>query len=112
VHEGVVFSVRILLLFLTTGLLAQTTAPREVAAGLERLLAPLAVLGVRPGRLSRSLSLSWTSFPVLWKSVRLMAARGRGRSGWFNRAVHLPGDIVADLYLLADRAASEPGPEG
>jgi len=105
-HEGAIFAARILLLFFATALLAQTTAPHEVAGGLEKLLAPLRVFRVKPGRLARSLSLSWFYFPQFWQSVRRMVGESRGRKGWLDRTVHLPGDVVADLYLLADRTAT------
>jgi|GEM_PF-55842 len=103
--EGAVFAARILLLFFATTLLAQTTAPHEVAGGLEKLLQPLRVFRVKPGRLARSLSLSWLYFPQLWQSVRTMVGESRGRKGWLDRTIHLPGDVVADLYFTADRLA-------
>jgi energy-coupling factor transporter transmembrane protein EcfT len=105
-HEGAVFAARILLLFFATALLAQTTAPHEMAGGLEKLLAPLRVFRVRPGRLARSLSLSWSYFPQFWQSVRRMVGESRGRKGWLDRTIHLPGDIVADMYFLADQTAA------
>lgn len=108
-HDGGVFAARILLLFFATTLLAQTTAPEEIAGGLEKLLAPLRVFRVRPGRLARSLSLSWSYFPQFWKSVRGMVGESRGRKGWLDRTVHLPGDIVADMYSLADQTAVRKG---
>jgi heptaprenyl diphosphate synthase len=111
-HEGAVFAARILLLFFATGLLAQTTAPHEVAGGLEKLLGPLRVFRVRPGRLARSLSLSWSYFPQFWQSVRRMVSQSRGRKGWLDRTIHLPGDIVADLYLLADQTAARVAQSG
>lgn len=104
-REGAVFAARILLLFFATSLLAQTTAPHEVAGGLEKLLAPLRVFRVRPGRLARSLSLSWFYFPQFWQSVRRMVGESRSRKGWLDRTIHLPGDVVADLYLTADQLA-------
>ena len=105
-HEGAVFAARILLLFFATAALAQTTAPHELATGLEKLLRPLRVFRVEPGRLARSLSLSWSYFPQFQQSVRRMVGANRGRKGWLDRTVHLPGDVVADLYLLADQAVS------
>ncbi len=104
-HAGASFAARILLLFFATALLAQTTAPEEIAGGLEKLLGPLRVFRVRPGRLARSLSLSWYYFPQFWQSVRRMVGESRGRKGWLDRTIHLPGDVVADLYFAADRLA-------
>jgi heptaprenyl diphosphate synthase len=106
-HEGTIFAVRILLLFFATALLSQTTGPQELAGGLEKLLRPLRVFRIKPGRLARSLSLSWEYFPQFWQSVRRMVGASRGRKGWLDRTVHLPSDIVADLYLLADQTAAE-----
>ncbi len=106
-RDGGVFCARILLLFFATGLLAQTTSPNDVATGLERLLAPLRVFRVRPGRLAHSMALSWTYFPAFWESARRTVGRERGRRGWFDRMVHLPGDVVADLYLLASGTADQ-----
>jgi len=105
-HEGATFAARILLLFFTTALLSQTTAPHELAGGLEKLLRPLRVFRVEPGRLARSLSLSWSYFPQFWQSVRRMAGVSRGRKGWLDRTVHLPGDIVADMFRLAEQGAA------
>ncbi|MBM3331298.1 hypothetical protein FJY68_05515 [candidate division WOR-3 bacterium] len=107
-HDGAIFTARMLLLFLATALLAQTTAPVEVAMGLERLLAPLRIFGIRPGWLARSLALSWAYFPAFWQNVRQLIKKGSNRRGWFDRALHFPGDIVAELYLLAAATAAAP----
>ncbi len=108
VHDGALFTARILLLLFATALLAETTPPAAVARGLERLLAPLRIFGVRPGWLARSLALSWAYFPGFWENVRQMVGQDRGRRSWLDRMVHLPGDIVADLYLLAAATAAAP----
>lgn len=111
-HEGAVFAARILLLFFATAVLAETTAPHELATGLEKLLRPLRIFRVEPGRLARSLSLSWSYFPQFQQSVRHMVGANRGRTGWLDRTVHLPGDVVADMFRLAEqRAASSQGRE-
>ena len=104
--HGVVFAARILLLFFATAVLAQTTAPHELATGLEKLLRPLRVFRVEPGRLARSLSLSWSYFPQFQQSVRRMVGTDRGRQGWLDRTIHLPGDIVADMFRLAEQSAA------
>jgi energy-coupling factor transport system permease protein len=113
VHDGAIFTARILLLLLATALLAETTRPAAVARGLERLLVPLRFFGVRPGWLAHSLALSWAYFPAFWNSVRQMVKNGGNRRGWLDRLIHLPGDIVADLYLIAAAtAAAFAGPPG
>lgn len=105
-NQGVLFAARILLLFLATSLLALTTAPHAVAAGLGNCLRPLRRVGLRPDRLATALSLSWSYFPMFWESARALVGRAGPRKGFFDRLVHLPGDIVADLYFLADRTAA------
>ena len=110
-HEGAIFAARILLLFFATALLAQTTRPHDLAGGLEKLLAPLRVFRVKPGQLALSLSLSWSYFPQFWQSVRRMVSQDRGRKGWLDRTIHLPGDVVADLYFAADHLANVGLPE-
>ena len=79
-----------------------------MAGGLERLLAPLRAFGVRPGWLAHSMALSWAYFPVFWQNVKQMVRSRGNRGGWLDRVVHLPGDIVADLYLLAEATAAVP----
>ena len=105
-REGAVFAARILLLFLATAVLAETTAPHELATGLEKLLRPLRIFRVEPGRLARSFSLSWSYFPQFQQSVRRMVGVNRGRKGWLDRTIHLPGDIVADMFRLAEQGAA------
>jgi heptaprenyl diphosphate synthase len=105
-HYGVVFAARILLLFFATAVLAQTTAPYELATALEKLLRPLRVFRVEPGRLARSLSLSWSYLPQFQQSFRRMVGANRGRHGWLDRTLHLPGDIVADMFRLAEQSAA------
>lgn len=105
-HEGAIFAARILLLFFATALLSATTAPRELAVGLERLLRPLRVFRIEPGRLARSLSMSWTLFPQFQQSVRGLLGTKGGSRGWFDRTVHLPGDVVADMFRLAEQGAA------
>jgi heptaprenyl diphosphate synthase len=104
-HDGAIFTARILLLFFATAVLAQTTAPHELATGLEKLLRPLRVFRIEPGRLARSLNLSWSYFPQFQQSVRRMVGANRGREGWLDRTIHLPGDIVADMFRLAEQGA-------
>lgn len=105
-HDGAVFTARILLLFFATALLSGTTTPAEVAAGLERLLRPLRVFRVEPGRLARSLSVSWSYFPQFQQNVRGLLDGDGGRRGWFDRTIHLPGDVVANMFLLAEQGTA------
>jgi heptaprenyl diphosphate synthase len=110
-REGAVFAARILLLFFATTVLAATTPPHELATGLEILLRPLRFFRIEPGRLARSLSLSWSYFPQFQQSVRHMVGANRGRKRWLDRTVHLLGDIVADMFRLAEQGAAQQGRE-
>jgi heptaprenyl diphosphate synthase len=98
---GGLFAARLVVLLFATRLLALSTAPADVALGLARLLSPLRRFGLNPGAVGEALSLSWAYFPVLWRRALESVRARRGRQGWFNRVVNLPGDIVADLYRFA-----------
>jgi len=106
-QDGAIFAARILLLFFATAVLAETTAPREVATGLERMLRPLRIFRIEPGQMARSLSLSWSYFPQFEQSVRKLVGAG-GRKGRFDRTIHFPGDVVANMFRLAERGADAP----
>ncbi|MBN2464657.1 Gx transporter family protein [candidate division WOR-3 bacterium] len=105
-HAGAIFTARILLLFFATALLSQTTPPSEVASGLEKLLRPLRILHVEPGRLARSLGLSWSYFPQFQQYVRGLLRTSSSRKGWFYRTIHLPGDVIANMFRLAEQVAA------
>jgi heptaprenyl diphosphate synthase len=107
-YDGLRFALRLALLFGATALLAAVSAPREIAGGLARLLSPLRVVGMKPDRLARVFGLSWSFFPVFWEKARASVGRGAGRHGLLDRFLHLPGDVVADLYVLAEQAAADP----
>jgi heptaprenyl diphosphate synthase len=108
--DGATFCFRIGLLFFATAMLAVTTSPRDLAAGLERLLSPLRRFGLRSDRISRSLTLAWAYFPVFWRAAEQAVRSGSGRKGRLSRMVNLPGDIVADIYLLAESVVAA-GPD-
>jgi heptaprenyl diphosphate synthase len=113
--QGTLFVSRLALLFLATALLSAVTSPDEIARGTSRLLSPLRLVGLRADALGRLLGLSWTYFPVFWDRARQGLRLRAGRRGFIDRLVHLPGDIVADLYRLADAiadGAERPTPDG
>lgn len=101
VEQGLLFSCRLILLALATALVAETTSPQEVAAGLGRLLAPVRHVGLRPEKLATTFSLSWSYYPVLMQNLRAIVARPGVRRGLLDRLVHLPGDVTAELYEFA-----------
>jgi len=101
-RSGGVFAARIGLLFFATAILALTTPPAGIADGLGRLLRPLGHVGLDPGRVARTLALAWAWLPVFRQRVRGALRVDRGRRGWLDRTLHLPGDVLADLYLLAE----------
>jgi len=100
---GGILTLRIVVLFFATSLLALTTSPEQVASGLERLLAPLKLVGVSSRPLARVLALSWSFFPVLWQRAQQMVRNGTGRKrGWATVVSFLP-DLVTELYLEAEQ---------
>jgi energy-coupling factor transporter transmembrane protein EcfT len=111
---GGILTLRILLLFLATSLLALTTRPEGIATGLENLLSPLRFVGIRSRSLARVLGLSWSFFPVLWQHAQeMLRRRDSRRRGLSGIAGFLP-DLVTDLYVEAELLASgtaEPDPQ-
>lgn len=105
-REGGLFAARLLILLFATRLLALTTTPDGVAAGLARLLSPLRRFGFDPDAIGQALGLSWAFFPVLWRGALESVRSNRARRGWFGRVISLPGDIVADLYRQAEALAA------
>lgn len=108
-RSGGTFAGRILLLFFATTVLSRTTPPAELAHGLSHLLLPLRLAGVRTDRSIRAAVLSWEYFPVFWEHARRDLLHNRDRRGWLDRFLHLPGDVVAGLYRLAEETAAAAG---
>jgi energy-coupling factor transport system permease protein len=77
---GVFFAVRIVLLVVGTSLLTLTTSPVELAGGIERVLRPLAVVGVPVGDLAMTLTIALRFIPTTVEEadriVTAQAARG------------------------------------
>lgn len=104
--QGSLFAARLLLLFLATSILSETTKPHQLARGLQRLLRPLRIFGLNFEGLARSLTLSWTYFPQLWENVKQMARAPSQHQGWVSRVLNLPGETVAGLFLLVEQRAA------
>lgn len=108
-REGGLFAARLLLLLLTTRLLALVTAPADLARGITRLLSPLRRAGANPDAIGQALGLAWAHFPaMLGRALESIRRRGRGRSR-LERLVNLPGGVVADLYIAAVTADTGAG---
>ena len=65
IENGIVFSLRIVVLTLLVSLLTMTTAPTDLVRGFERLFGPLARLRVPVHRLAMVLMLAFRFLPVL-----------------------------------------------
>ena len=95
---------RILTLVWAAGLVTCTTPFTDMMEALERLLAPLARLGLRPRRLSFALTLAVRFIPTLYDMIRetreAQAARGLGRN-----PLALAVPLVIRAIRLADRVA-------
>lgn len=99
-RQGLVFVWRLVLLYSATTLLAATTRPGRLAAGLGRLLGPLRWFGIRPGRLGTLLVLAWDVFGWLWAEAGSII-RALGRATTPAGFIRIPGAVVARLYWLA-----------
>ncbi len=69
-RDGTLYLLRLLALVVNAIWLAQTTSPRELTAGLKKLLAPARRLGLATDRIADTLTLAW-----LWTPIYLERAR-------------------------------------
>ena len=96
---------RIVLLMLSTSLLVRTTAPEDLAEGLHTLLGPLRLLGLRADRMATTLSLAWTSIPVLWERAQDSLVRRRRAARRWRDVIPDFGAAIGLMYVQAGEAA-------
>lgn len=103
-------TVQFIFLFLSAALLSWTTAPLELAQGLESLFAPLKKIGIPVHSLAMAVVLAYRFFPVLsreWEKI-VCAQRARGadfsRGSFLRRMRHLASLVVPLLILTFERA--------
>ncbi|TPW70961.1 energy-coupling factor transporter transmembrane component T [Schumannella sp. 10F1B-5-1] len=94
-------TVRVVAIVVLAGLLSLTTRTAELLTTLERLLAPLARVGVDPRRVSLTLSLAITMIPVIAELARQV------REAQQARGVRLGVRAVVPLLVLALRHADD-----
>ncbi|MBF0618539.1 MAG: Gx transporter family protein [Candidatus Omnitrophica bacterium] len=63
---GAVFALRIVFLIFLSALLARTTSPTDLGAGLGRLLKPLEVFGISGERTAMIFAEAWMAIPFFW----------------------------------------------
>lgn len=95
-RQGVLICLRILGLVALANLVTMTTRLDDMMAVMDRLLAPLARLGVNPAALSLAVALTIRCIPVL------LAKAGALREAWRARSRRRPGtQIAVPLALMA-----------
>lgn len=99
--EAAINTVRVVAIVVLAGLLNLTTRTAELLTTLERLLAPLARLGIDPRRVSLTLSLAITMIPVIAELARQV------REAQQARGVRLGVRAVVPLLVLALRHADD-----
>jgi len=94
------FAARILFMLLSGALMARTTSPETLTAGVGKLLIPLRYVGLSDRRLAMILSLSWAAFPFFWQTARdaIRAADLKQAKG-LRGLVPLLSNVIAALYL-------------
>ncbi len=105
VKAGLVFSGRIVLLFVVAGLFAATTTPEAAARGSARLLSVLRPLGVRTDTWAHDLAQTWQAFPVFIEELKHLVRRREGVTP--AGLARLPSETVARFYLLAGQERAE-----
>jgi len=106
--SGGLFAARIIVLFFATSILAWTTTPDAVSRVLGAALTPVKAFGISADRMAAITSLSWSAFPALWDYARKLLT-GAGRSKGIRGLAGLSSDLVAELYLEAERMAGRTG---
>ncbi|MCR4425400.1 MAG: energy-coupling factor transporter transmembrane protein EcfT [Firmicutes bacterium] len=110
--EGVFTATRLALLVVTTSLVTLTTSPIALTDGLERLLTPLAVVGVPAHELAMMTTIALRFIPTLLeeteKIMKAQMARGADfESGNIARRAKAMIPILVPLFVSAFRRADE-----
>lgn len=100
---GTIFTVRIILLYLATSLLALTTSPHNLTKGLQIFLSPFRIIGISPNKLAQSLTLSWSFFPILMQHAKNLLTGYKRKSNLIKNILNLLSDLITDLYAQANQ---------
>lgn len=94
----------LVLLVTAVELMRQTTPAPEIAGGIAVLLAPLSVLGLDTGRLSRRIALTLDAVPrtaeLVTEAAGRAGIRGRDFGGWSSAAA----ELVREIEETAERS--------
>ncbi len=102
---GTLFAARLLFLILSSSLLVRTTHPDQMTQGLSQFLSPLQRLGLPTAKIAAVLSVSWTSMPGVWNTVRSRIRTARLKSVKDLRSlIPLLSDLIVSLYLMTEPA--------
>jgi energy-coupling factor transport system permease protein len=109
---SLISSVRLILLVTTASLLTLTTSPLQLTDGLERLLRPLARLGVPAHELALMMTIALRFIPTLMdeadRIMRAQASRGADfQSGNLVARVRALIPVMVPLFVAAFRRADE-----
>lgn len=110
--QGLVLSIRFILLITVTILLTLTTTPMEITDGLEKLLSPLKKVGIPASELALMMSISLRFIPTLIQEVEKItkAQASRGVSfidGNIKQRGRAFISLIIPLFMSAFRRADE-----
>lgn len=109
IHQGAIFSLRILLLLFASCLLMKTTSRREMTRGLSQVLYPLGAIGVSRHRVASVLTCAWDELPAAWGATRRAIANADFKKvRTLQNLIPRLSDLIATLYI---RAGKEADPE-
>ena len=99
---GLTLGLRILFLIAASSLATMTTSPREMTAGLTKILFPLRRLGGSEERIATVFTLAWASFPEIWAAARsaIRSENFRKEAG-VRSMIPLISNVIASLYMEA-----------
>ncbi len=109
--QGVVFSLRLVVIMLIAALLMLTTAPLDISDGIERLLKPLERFGLPAHELAMMMVIALRFIPTLVEEAdrlqKAQAARGADFTGNPIRRVRKMTALLVPLMLSAFRRAED-----
>lgn len=114
IHQSIMMAIRLVLLVTGTSLLTLTTSPIELTDGIERLLAPLKVIGVPAHELAMMMTIALRFIPTLIeetdKIMKAQMARGADfeTGNLITRAKNLI-PLLVPLFIDAFHRAEELG---
>jgi len=112
IKQGLTVAANLLLILMAGNLLTLTTPPMEITSALERLMAPLGLIGIPTGEIAMILTVALQFIPTLMEETEMirMAQTARGARFESKNLLEKAADLlplVVPIFLSAFRRADE-----